>query len=432
MQSMNILTSNPPPPNNPPSHSPTNEPSGSGEFGKMLARDLANRKQQHDNNTKNSSPSVKPPDTGAKNPSSSTKITDAGEKSTPLNDKTADTGKKSPSLNDKSADTEKKSSDEIMTSLLMTENAPPKSLTQGASDLLVSLQSPSSQDTTDDALLTQNSAVSAGEVAAGLLQKAGQELPSRGANESINPVQIGNTPRHTPLQSLQNSMRPSIGMNRPETETSKAANLAGEEKFLPVAPSSDKAASSFAQVLTQESITSPSSNPSGSSSAFSSLNSISSATPNSPPSEQNLRLEPRVGTPAWDGALAQKVTWMSNQQMQVAQLHLNPPDLGPMEVTLTVGTGPDAETRIDFTSPHPAVRDAIQSALPHLREMMESSGISLGSTTVSAESFQQQSHSGRQNNSLNGSSENLSQISSEISSGSAMTRSHEGMVDTFA
>jgi len=212
----------------------------------------------------------------------------------------------------------------------------------------------------------------------------------------------------------------------------KTANLAADEKFLPVVSAADKSAHSFAQALTQEASTPSSSNPSGSISGLSSLNSISSATPNAPPSEQSLRLEPRVGTPAWDGALAQKVTWMSNQQMQVAQLHLNPPDLGPMEVTLTVGTGPDAETRIDFTSPHLAVREAIQSALPQLREMMEGSGISLGSTTISAESFQQQSHSGRQDPSSNGSSDTLSQIGSEVSARSATIRTHEGMVDTFA
>ena len=123
---------------------------------------------------------------------------------------------------------------------------------------------------------------------------------------------------------------------------------------------------------------------------------------------------------------------MSNQQMQVAQLQLNPPDLGPMEVTLTVGTGPDAETRIEFTSPHLAVREALQSALPQLREMMENSGISLGSATVSAESFQQQSQSGRQDNPSGRSSDNLSQNSSEMATRSITTRSHDGMVDIFA
>jgi flagellar hook-length control protein FliK len=252
-----------------------------------------------------------------------------------------------------------------------------------------------------------------------------QEISGKVINESIAPIQTGNASRHNTLQSLQDSARPTIGAGRSDLETGKTANIAADEKILPQSTFNDKNTRSFSQMLNQESAISSSPNTSGTSSSVSVLSAINSATPNAPPTEQNLRLEPRVGTPAWDGALAQKVTWMSNQQMQVAQLQLNPPDLGPMEVTLTLGTGPDAETRIEFTSPHLAVREALQSALPQLREMMEGSGITLGSTTVSAESFQQQSQSGRQDNPSGRSSDNLSQNSPEMAARSITTRSHK-------
>ena len=405
MQSMPILTNNLPPPNKPTPNMAMNDPSGSEGFSKILSRDLASRKQQHDTETRNLASVAKPPDTGAKSSSSSAK--------------TPDTEAKSSSSSAKGTDTKDKSTDTAITQTQGNDGSLPQTLTQDVSQLLLTLQSPLTQDP-------------AGGMTAGLMQRVGQSITDKDTNESTAAIQTGSVPRHTTLQSLQDSARPSVGVGRSSPETSKTANIAADEKILPQGPASDKNTRSFSQMLNQESTISSSPSTSGPSSGVSLLSTINSATPNAPPTEQSLRLEPRVGTPAWDGALAQKVTWMSNQQMQVAQLQLNPPDLGPMEVTLTVGTGPDAETRIEFTSPHLAVREALQSALPQLREMMENSGITLGSTTVSAESFQQQSQSGRQDNPSARSSDSLSQSNSEMAARSITTRSHDGMVDIFA
>ena len=448
MQSMPILTNNLPPPNKPTPNMPMNDPSGSEGFSKILARDLASRKQQHDTETRNLASVAKAPDTEAKSSSSSAKSTDTEAKDSSSNAKAPDTeakdssssakapdtGAKSSSSRAKGTDTKDKSTDTTvtLTQTQMDHGSLPQTLTQDVSQLLLTLQSPLTQDPTTNAILAQSSDAQVGKMTAGLMQRVGQSISGKVINESATAIQTGNVPRHTTLQSLQDSARSSVGVGRSSPETSKTANIAADEKILPQGPASDKNTRSFSQMLNQESTISSSPSTSGPSSGVSLLSTINSATPNAPPTEQSLRLEPRVGTPAWDGALAQKVTWMSNQQMQVAQLQLNPPDLGPMEVTLTVGTGPDAETRIEFTSPHLAVREALQSALPQLREMMENSGISLGSATVSAESFQQQSQSGRQDNPSARSSDNLSQNSSEMAARSITTRSHDGMVDIFA
>ncbi|MFA7238743.1 MAG: flagellar hook-length control protein FliK [Sulfuricellaceae bacterium] len=102
----------------------------------------------------------------------------------------------------------------------------------------------------------------------------------------------------------------------------------------------------------------------------------------------NMEIAAPVGSPGWGNALADKVTWMSNSQgNQVAELHLNPPHLGPLEVQLTITN--DQASAV-FVSPHPAVRDAIEAAMPRLRDMLADSGIMLGNTMVGAESFQQQ------------------------------------------
>ncbi|MEW5943378.1 MAG: flagellar hook-length control protein FliK [Pseudomonadota bacterium] len=110
------------------------------------------------------------------------------------------------------------------------------------------------------------------------------------------------------------------------------------------------------------------------------------ASPVSSPSRA-MTVEPAVGAAAWGDALGQKVVWLASQNQQVAELHLNPPSLGPLEVRLSISN--DQASAL-FVSHHPAVRDAIESAMPRLRDMLADNGIMLGNATVSAESFTRQ------------------------------------------
>ncbi|SCY07778.1 hook-length control protein FliK [Nitrosospira sp. Nl5] len=100
-----------------------------------------------------------------------------------------------------------------------------------------------------------------------------------------------------------------------------------------------------------------------------------------------LWLEPRIGAAGWDNALGQKILWMVSNQQQVAELNLDPPDLGPLQVILSIT---DDQASATFVSQHADVRQALEAALPRLKEMMAESGISLGNTTVSADTPQQQ------------------------------------------
>ncbi|MCQ0039320.1 flagellar hook-length control protein FliK, partial [Burkholderia glumae] len=93
-----------------------------------------------------------------------------------------------------------------------------------------------------------------------------------------------------------------------------------------------------------------------------------------------LAIGPRVGTPDWSDALSQKVVFLSNAHQQSAALTLNPPDLGPLQVVLNVA---DNHAHALFVSQHPQVREAVEAALPKLREAMEAGGLSLGSANVS-------------------------------------------------
>ena len=104
------------------------------------------------------------------------------------------------------------------------------------------------------------------------------------------------------------------------------------------------------------------------------------------------KLTGRVGTPTWDQQLGQKVVWMAAGGDQSATLTLNPPDLGPVQVVLTV-TNDQADAA--FMSAQPEVRQALEAAMPRLREMMSEAGIAFGSATVSAGTPEQQNNGER-------------------------------------
>lgn len=89
-----------------------------------------------------------------------------------------------------------------------------------------------------------------------------------------------------------------------------------------------------------------------------------------------------VGTRGWDGEVSDKLVWMVGRQEQRAELVLNPPQMGRIEVSLSVN---DGQTSALFASANPTVRDALEAALPRLREILADAGISLGQTQVGAD-----------------------------------------------
>lgn len=147
-----------------------------------------------------------------------------------------------------------------------------------------------------------------------------------------------------------------------------------------------------------------------------------------------LSLAPPLGATGWDNALGQKVLWMVSSQQQVVELTLNPPDLGPLQVVLSINNDQASAT---FVSPHADVRQALEAALPRLREMMADSGISLGNTTVSADTSQQQSGFERQDRSASRHDGNGAAMAASSAHGADIGMSHiqgggSRLVDIFA
>jgi flagellar hook-length control protein FliK len=156
-----------------------------------------------------------------------------------------------------------------------------------------------------------------------------------------------------------------------------------------------------------------------------------------PPASQNSSMQLAVNTPitqdAWGGEFNQKITWLATQHTQSAELHLNPPHLGPLDVVLNVSG--DQATAL-FTSPHSAVRDAVTQALPRLREMLAENGIMLGNATVSDQAPRDQKpFDNRQasSSSWSGRNADIAPIATTQANGTVWPiRRQQGMVDTFA
>ncbi|EGF33770.1 Flagellar hook-length control protein fliK [Oxalobacteraceae bacterium IMCC9480] len=139
-------------------------------------------------------------------------------------------------------------------------------------------------------------------------------------------------------------------------------------------------------------------------------------------------LAPQVNNSAWDQALGQRMVWMVAGAEQSATLTLNPPDLGPLQVVLNVSNG---QADASFFAAQPEVRQALEAAMPKLREMLGDAGISLGQANVSSGSPNPHSGSGQGDNGARRNTPAGASGSTPVSA-RRITSSGNGMVDTFA
>ena len=150
-------------------------------------------------------------------------------------------------------------------------------------------------------------------------------------------------------------------------------------------------------------------------------------------SNEVTHLAPRVGSQAWDQSVGQKIIWMVAGGQQTAELTLNPPDLGPMQVVLSVNND---QANATFISAHPDVRDALESAMPKLRQMMSDAGVQLSGFSVKSDSSNpgaQFTGGGTSPRAKNNTPSTLSGTNAVSATTSATNRSSgTGIVDTFA
>ncbi len=133
--------------------------------------------------------------------------------------------------------------------------------------------------------------------------------------------------------------------------------------------------------------------------------------------------------------LQHHLRWMQTRGQGVAELQLNPAELGPVHVTLKM-----EERRVDasFLCAQPMTRDLLEAAMPRLREAMDASGMELTGSSVSTGDFGA-ADSGYADNG-GGQTPRSAWQDLGVASAASTTQpvsqmrqsSHDGMVDTFA
>jgi flagellar hook-length control protein FliK len=98
------------------------------------------------------------------------------------------------------------------------------------------------------------------------------------------------------------------------------------------------------------------------------------------------RIDVPLQDPNWSNVLNERVTFMAGKDLRSAEIRLNPAELGPIHVQLSVD---DRGTSVTFAAHHALTRDAIEQALPRLRELFSDQGLSLGQASVSDQGVKQ-------------------------------------------
>lgn len=94
-----------------------------------------------------------------------------------------------------------------------------------------------------------------------------------------------------------------------------------------------------------------------------------------------------VGSSAWADELGTRMTLMADRGQHSASLRLSPEHLGPMEVRIAIR---DDQASVWFGAAHADTRAAIEQALPRLRELFASQGMSLADAGVFQEAPREQ------------------------------------------
>lgn len=117
----------------------------------------------------------------------------------------------------------------------------------------------------------------------------------------------------------------------------------------------------------------------------------------------SAQINAQLGTSEWQQNISQQITLFARDGNQKAELHLHPEELGAVQISLKLE---DNQAQLHMVAAHSQVRAALEAALPTLRTQLAESGIQLGQSSISSESFAGQQQSGQQQNSGSGSNGN--------------------------
>jgi len=147
-----------------------------------------------------------------------------------------------------------------------------------------------------------------------------------------------------------------------------------------------------------------------------------------------LQVHTPAGQRVWAEDVGSKLVWMIGRNESKAELVLTPPNLGKLGVSIHSSGD---QTSAHFVAATPAAREALEQAMPRLREMLQQAGINLGQTEVSTSGEQR---SGEERGQARGwtdsdgaQHDSVAEETLHVATpGPRWTSYGNGMVDTFA
>lgn len=136
-----------------------------------------------------------------------------------------------------------------------------------------------------------------------------------------------------------------------------------------------------------------------------------------------------IHQPEGQQQLAEKIRWMVNARNAMAEIRLDPPELGSMQVRVNVA-GDSAS--VSFVVQSPQAKEALAQAEPRLRDMLAEQGIALGESVVSQQQ-QQGTGDGQSGNGPGGQGEFAGEPDDDTQiSEQPLTRQAQGGIDDYA
>ena len=128
----------------------------------------------------------------------------------------------------------------------------------------------------------------------------------------------------------------------------------------------------------------------------------------------------------WGNELVSRVKWQIGREIQEVKINLNPRELGPLQVKINII---DDQAHVQFMTHNGSVREAIEDAIPRLREMLEQTGLSLADASVEQHSPDQKQAFSEQDDVTEEQSQTNNADNEEQEN--KVVRTGEGLVDAY-
>lgn len=126
-------------------------------------------------------------------------------------------------------------------------------------------------------------------------------------------------------------------------------------------------------------------------------------TPSGIPNVSDVKVQMPIsitfGQQGWANMVAERSALMAAQSIKFAELQLDPPELGPLQVKVTVNQD---QATVSFVAANPQVKDALDQSVLRLKEMLEEQGLNLVDVDVSDQSSPEESDAEEENHLLAG------------------------------